>query len=83
MFGQDDPVPPPWFFSSDFGNSHDPAGLGLGARAPRGYATATYLSLFSDSCQTSVSISTGPIDIRQISWVGRTMATDDQSETSF
>jgi len=32
MFGQDDPVPPPHshFFSSDFGNSHDPAGLGWG-----------------------------------------------------
>jgi len=34
--------PPPTsnFFSSDFGNSHDLAELGLGARAsPRGYAT--------------------------------------------
>jgi len=44
MLGQDDPVPhpvlPPIFFSSDFGNSHDPTELGLGARAsPRGYAT--------------------------------------------
>jgi len=36
MLRQDDPVPPPTpIFSSDFGNSHDPAGLGLGARAPR------------------------------------------------
>ena len=36
MFGQDDPVPPPPFFSSDFGDSHDLAGLevGGGARAP-------------------------------------------------
>ena len=37
------PHPTSNFFSSDFGNSHDPAGLGLGARAPhapRGYATA-------------------------------------------
>jgi len=47
-FGQGDPVPPPRLqvFSSDFGNSYDPAGLGLGlgAGAPRhaarGYATA-------------------------------------------
>jgi len=34
MLGQDDLVPPPYptsiFFSSDFGNSHDLAGLGLG-----------------------------------------------------
>ena len=34
------------FFSSDFGNSHDPAGLGLASghvppRAPRGYATVS------------------------------------------
>jgi len=28
------PSPHPHFFSSDFGNSHDPAGLGLWARAP-------------------------------------------------
>jgi len=48
MFGEDDPVPPPrpQFFSSDFGNSHDLAGLGLEARPPSGYvATATSLSL--------------------------------------
>jgi len=34
MFGQDDPVPPDPtsnFFASDYGNSHDPVGLGLGA----------------------------------------------------
>jgi len=38
-FDQDDPVlptPPPIFFSSDFGNSRDPAGLGLGGgQVPR------------------------------------------------
>jgi len=38
-FGQGDPVPPPRLqvFSSDFGNSHDPAGLygaGVGGRCP-------------------------------------------------
>jgi len=32
MFGQDDPVPP--FFSSDFGDFHDPAGLGVGGHVP-------------------------------------------------
>jgi len=32
VFGQDDPVPGPTpIFFSDFRNSHDPAGLGLGA----------------------------------------------------
>ena len=33
MFGQDDPIPPDPtsnFFASDYGNSHDPVGLGLG-----------------------------------------------------
>jgi len=53
VFGQGDPDPVPLtpseekmgveptpIFSSDFGNSSDPAGLGLGgARAARGYAT--------------------------------------------
>jgi len=37
LFGKDDPLPPtppPNFISSDFGNSHDLAGLGFGARAP-------------------------------------------------
>ena len=35
LFGQDDPAPPPHpIFSSDFGNSHDPAGLGLGDTCP-------------------------------------------------
>ena len=37
LFGQDDPVPPPhlqFFLSSDFGSSHDPAGLGLGEVPP-------------------------------------------------
>jgi len=53
MLGQDDPVPhpvlPPIFFSSDFGNSHDPTELGLGGTClPRGYATvATTFVKFS------------------------------------
>jgi len=37
MLGQDDLVPhptPPQFFFSDFGNSHDLAGLGLGRHVP-------------------------------------------------
>jgi len=85
MFGEDDPVPPPHpqFFSSDFGNSHDLAGLGLEARPHSGYvATATSLSL-AITVRPIISMSTRPIDIRQISWVGRTMVTGDQSETSF
>ena len=44
LFGKDDPLPPtppPNFISSDFGNSHDLAGLGFGARAPpHGHAAA-------------------------------------------
>jgi len=84
MFGQDDPVPPPHpNFSHRISAIHMTRPDWVGARAPRGYATATYLSFFSDSCQPNISISTGPIDIRQISWVGRTVATDDQFETSF
>ena len=82
MFGEDDPVPHPQFFSSDFGNSHDLARPGLEARLPSGYATATSLSL-AIPVRPIISMSTGPIDIRQISRVGRTMVTGDQSETSF
>jgi len=76
------PTPRPQFFSSDFGNSHDLAGLGLEARPPSGYDTAKSLSL-AIPVRPIISMSTGPIDIRQISWVGRTMVTGDQPETSF
>jgi len=40
------PTPPPFLFSSDFGNSHDPGGLGLGGVCPQwlGYCSFSHFS---------------------------------------